>query len=984
MKAATELSTINVSTNFAPETDFYSGLFRQIRKQNKTWGNFIPFKKWNTDPKTFGQAMGLQLMSFSHSNTIVRKQNERTKLLEKIMQFEGDSFQFDISTYNSPNIGKGSIVVPTKNRAVTYPIIKRIMELDGEIKLHEKSITDSINSSQISKSLIVIGNNVFFDDISTLTKKEQDEQYRLKTSQQNEYTKRKLWEVKANRDKNLFIVGSEYDLDYDIQSIMKNLTSNWDHMNTSWDSVSSQLKQATDNIGMELFANSQGHIEFRTPKYNRIPSSVLYKMMRMKEDYGIQVYPNFLENTFKNRLESAFTEIEIIEDQIRLHAIALGAKNTDKSIATLLQGALEYTVRNTFLFATEEDGGMTSIRKAVGLIQSNPTPEEKGFFETISPFSLDPETPDIEKNKYVRKLTFAANTFNNFDIVKQNRTLLDVYKKYSNNENFFNDQQTAADNIRRRLASKMSVPVDSPAIKTMQELLPNSKNGKLSPVDVVNLQSKLSGLLTQRHSTLITTVNLVKSLDSAQKFNTPNSDIFAKMLMPNLYNGEDLPTFLRDMVENELEDDFGPGSGKRFIIKESDIISMDYEENSPDFTSTEVEGAEQGGIVGGQGFDIGDSLKLSKVWSVDYDLWRMYGFKKNAGGAFLPFMNSAELQLAPYALFLLNQQRAKIFRGSVTIYGKESVQPGEVYYIEDRDLLFYAESVSHSFTYGGNYTTSILLNYGRSPGEYIPTPLDVIGKNLYKGNYSNIGNFRVSRPGTTSLNKGNNLGVVSFPNYAITGTPSSKISLSISQQLLDDSVGADNVQVVDDILAKASLLLDTTFPQENRGYTGLTVRVYYNKEPDMNLWEAANIIVKRLINKGIPKSKIVGRLPNSDTLVPGEPMFVNIYGGGTRNPSNKAFDIAKQDKTIGDFDNTVFALLYKTIDIWLETDIVPNQEIVNSTIKSPNQNQGLVSSTGTNPKDTSKPITYENMREFYKRLNKNFESLVTIEQTKGT
>jgi len=49
-------------------------------------------------------------------------------------------------------------------------------------------------------------------------------------------------------------------------------------------------------------------------------------------------------------------------------------------------------------------------------------------------------------------------------------------------------------------------------IKTVQQLLPNSKNAKLSTVDVVNLQNKLSGLLIQRHEALLSAVNLVKNV----------------------------------------------------------------------------------------------------------------------------------------------------------------------------------------------------------------------------------------------------------------------------------------------------------------------------------------------------------------------------------------------------------------------------------------------------------------------------------------
>jgi len=46
-----------------------------------------------------------------------------------------------------------------------------------------------------------------------------------------------------------------------------------------------------------------------------------------------------------------------IEDQIRLHAIALGAKGDDNSIATLLKGTLNSDVtKSSFVFATQEDG----------------------------------------------------------------------------------------------------------------------------------------------------------------------------------------------------------------------------------------------------------------------------------------------------------------------------------------------------------------------------------------------------------------------------------------------------------------------------------------------------------------------------------------------------------------------------------------------------------------------------------------------------
>jgi hypothetical protein len=60
------------------------------------------------------------------------------------------------------------------------------------------------------------------------------------------------------------------------------------------------------------------------------------------------------------------------------------------------------------------------------------------------------------------------------------------------------------------------------------------------------------------------------------------------------------------------------------------------------------------------------------------------------------------------------------------------MQAGEVIYLEPTNMLWYVDSVSHSFNYGSAFTTSLNLTYGHNPGEYIPTAFDVVGKVLYK------------------------------------------------------------------------------------------------------------------------------------------------------------------------------------------------------------------------------------------------------------
>ena len=75
-------------------------------------------------------------------------------------------------------------------------------------------------------------------------------------------------------------------------------------------------------------------------------------------------------------------------------------------------------------------------------------------------------------------------------------------------------------------------------------------------------------------------------------------------------------------------------------------------------------------------------------------------------------------------------QRISINRGSVTVPGNEFYQPGDTVYLPSKGLLYYVSSVSHSFSFGSSFTTSLKLEYGHPPGDYIPGPLDVIGQQL--------------------------------------------------------------------------------------------------------------------------------------------------------------------------------------------------------------------------------------------------------------
>lgn len=977
MKSAQEFGTINIQASYNPDIDYFTSLFKAIKKQNKIWGNFIPFKKFSTDPTTFSKTIALQTYTYAHSTSIKTKMNERAQLLNKLIQFEGTNYSFDIMNFSAPlfGTGGGATTINSKNSSITNDLIKKIVLLDGQIQLHSQAITDALENETVAKSVIAVGSNIYYSSSDDTTPAAQRERYRLLISQQNQLTKRHLWQVKANIDQNLFIIGTECDMDSDIQALAQSLTGDFSYLNSSWTTVKEKLSQAISVLGLELFANSQGHIELRSPKYNRIPSTILFEMFRMNSDYGIKVYPDFLEKLFSNQVESVFTDIELLEDEIRLRAIALGADpNTNGSIEGLLDGTLvKNAIETKFAFISGSDGSLSSLRAAVGQIAA----EYKKAFDNPDSFlggaiTVGKEAQDIFKsNPDAMKLKLASNTINTYDIYKQVTNITQIYRSLDNNLIKVSAQDAIALSIRKRISTKSGRPIDS--VKTVDQMLPNSKNGKLSPLDLNTLQNELDSLVSRRYEAINIAINLVKNIDAAARINTPGSDVLKKLLLPNLYGQENIPDFLKEMVENESYDDYGRGAGKRFVINEKDIINMSYNEDNPEFSSVELSGSEVNGIVGGRGFEIGNGIKLSNVRSVDYDLWRMYGYKETQLKD-MPFLNNAELQLAPYALFLLNRERAKIFKSRLTVAGNEFIQAGEVYYIRERGMLFYAKSRTHNFSYGGSFTTTLNLEYGRVPGEYIPTPLDIIGKTLYKNMNLNIGSHVTTRPDTKKEKNSVHLGsLIYIPQ--MTGT--------VSENLLQKgALAGQNLNTILNIFGKLNILLPKTIPNSNYNLQGITVRIYGNNS---TLQEAANEAIKFLTNKGIPTTRIIGgnSIDGEKGYNFGIPMIVmsgdKIQTPNPRNPSadcSKLIENAISSGIIGNIASIEDAIKNCVIDIWLENNIT-----LSNTLFSKLESENTLASISANNKNTAKQTAYLNMQAEYKNLQSNFDTKIKIATT---
>jgi hypothetical protein len=155
------------------------------------------------------------------------------------------------------------------------------------------------------------------------------------------------------------------------------------------------------------------------------------------------------------------------------------------------------------------------------------------------------------------------------------------------------------------------------------------------------------------------------------------------------------------------------------------------------------------------------------------------------------------------------------------------MQPGEVVYIEDRGLLFYVSSVQHSFTFGGTFSTTLTLTYGHPPGEYIPTPLDVMGKIIY--NNRDVGELVVHRQESSSNDFYVGTLLLSKTSEEDGGVSSSLgIDQKADAQL--SSYAAANSKVINDIIYSTAEILNKNSNVGVEKVATIEIRTYCDKD----------------------------------------------------------------------------------------------------------------------------------------------------------
>jgi len=923
---------------------YFRSLSGDLSKNNSLWGNFVPFKKLsiNESGYNFIRSGEFELTnSNSKLNDLLRQRAKRFDALTSVLP------QFA----NNPQFYKdGSAISDLRGIDINSLALigQDIIDLDFQIDQQKKAFQENLKNSNIRSqdgSLRIIGDNIFFDpsvaDESGQTNEERirsQEQFRKKI---NSLTQRRLWKVKSNTDPNLLIIDDSYDKNYDIQAFERSLASGLSSFRSTYTKVGEKIEGIASMLGLEVFADTQGHIQIRPPQYNRIPSSVLAEILQNKKRKDVQLFPPFLESLFFGQVQGLSDRIEIVEDEIRLRAAAIGFI-VDNDVKTLLSGAVSGTgsLGNTnFAFVTSEDGTLGSKDLRSLLLQAYPDLTEESSRSALSELGSILKTPNLSAI--------------NFDITQRIRVV---------NEQVFNTKDDKINDrintIRTRLQLKTGI---TPVSK--QDLLPNDKSfatAGRSQLDLLNITNQIAQFLSERQGLIKLLTNAVKNLDQGVQLNA-DPDLAKNILYPTINQSSAFPEILQHMIEDENFDDLGKDSGKRYVLTDAQIKSFTIDMNPPPFTVIEVNGALETGLVSGpSGLEIGQSGNgISTAIAVDNDMRRMYGFR-GYNAVSVPFLSDPETQCAPYAVWLLNQARKNIIHASFNLIGNEYYQPGEVYYFEDRNLLFYCESITDSFSYGGEYSTSMNCIYGHSPGEFIPTMLDIIGKSLYTNKFSanlvrHVRNSSIPGEEHISILANENATVDSETGEFISSTADNSL-----ESLVSGKFGEMNRKNLSTIIAMAGGVLNSSSTTK----TKMELRIYHNSQADQGLLNIANGIKEWLINPSKATKGLSGKssLPSSNISFGIDANLVEIISidlskqSEKRSPSSAAWSMARSISNVdGSESNELFT---KVIDVW--TVFQTTQET--STTSTSKQN-----SIPTNQADIAQRDKYS--KQFVERLN---------------
>ena len=664
--------------------DFFSTFLDFQNTNVKINGNFVPYKTVSISPEALASATSLQIRLTGISSELQQLRTKEADISDKIFNFRGIN-----------KTGEMDVLISSL-AAQQSAIRSKISSVDDQL------ITDLTPLENQNATVQVAGNDVMFQpkDDSDANKKYGDKLLYL--------TQRRKEDVIYNLDKNLLIISDEYDKDYDIQAFVLQMRQQSPEMfKSTWADVYNLCKTVSEILDFEFFVDTQGHLVFRPPQYNKVPLSVLKSMIELYRGQGVQLISDSVLKLYATREESIIRDIITLEWEIAMKGALLGYK-----ISTGSQNIFEIATKYNLSYIMDS---VWANDQAIAWSEAM-TPENR-----VKTYNLV---------KAANAATQLSSSGGMFSAVAQTK----IQNPDPSVDQILSSDRESYNIATRRVSSLKGIPLqnfepfDKVAVGT-------SRNGQSTPTtDRANVITQISEMISRRARLLRTLQRIMAQVDEVGE--VKNNKLQAKTLSTDNLVLNDLN---RKFIEDDTKNFIGYMSGKRFIIKDEHIYNASFSEKPPAITAVTVKGGEA--ILGNA--QEGDAIGINYIaFGADFDMWRQYGWRSDKAYD-KPFFTSAELQCAPYALMLLSRQRKNIVTGSLTVIGNEFYQLGDVVYVTDRRLLYYVNGISHSFSYGGDFKTTLSLTYGHPPGEYIPTPLDVIGKMAIRQGAS--GEYRMNK-----------------------------------------------------------------------------------------------------------------------------------------------------------------------------------------------------------------------------------------------
>jgi hypothetical protein len=723
IQSAINNGSFNIDTTLNSTKHYFHTFLDVQRSLNFVHGGFVPFKTLTSSPAALAQAIKLQQQLTDKSSRLSQLRTQQATQSDKISQLK------EMKQQNKPLLAELDRKYATIN--------KNLDELENDIM----GLTGDAEWLR-GGNLEVAGNDISFDLAGGT------DNFKLFSDRLTHAILRRREQIVNGKDANFLIISDEYDKDYDIQAfVLKLREQNPNFWKSTYMSVFQMCQEVAKILNFELYCNTQGHIVFRPPQYNRTPVSVLNQMIALNKTSGIKIFPDFLASLFQSREQSLTNDIIVLEWEIRLKASLLG-KKTLIEVQSLTS---DLTVGDgSIIFITDQ---VDKVKKEAAKRDSTKFPQERASLQSRVREAATSSVVDMFSG------TFTATGQKN------------LQADYLNREGAVSKQtlstlSTTANKKAYESARNALVKLTGRRPQNFDEFdkakVGAIRNGQSAPAsDIARIISDIGELISKRSKLLKT---LEKVLDQNIEIGSVNEDGTFKISAENFLSSAafEKSEMFSKLVEEDAKHILGHLSGNRFIIKDEHIISSTFEEKPPDITNVTVTGTEP--IVGEGGGNLA-GVPVYTAFGVDFDMWRQYGWRAEQAYD-KPFFWSAEAQCAPYAVMLLSRQRKNIVTGTITVMGNEFYQLGDVVYVTHREMLYYVDNIKHEFSYTGGLKTTLKLVYGHPPGEYIPTPLDIIGKNLtVKGRAQGAYRIRRDRPGSDIL-----LGTIQFQKNSINTT----------------------------------------------------------------------------------------------------------------------------------------------------------------------------------------------------------------------